>query len=447
MAYLGSPPASQFFAPGTDTFSGTGSQTAFTLSRNVATVNDIQVVVNNVVQQPSNYSVLVNILTFSPAPSAGTDNIYVRYLSTNLTAIAPQQGSVYPSSLSTGGPTWDTLGNINVANTFGYKNRIINGGMVIDQRNNGASVTPTVAIYTLDRWLTNNTQVSKFSVQQNAGSVTPPAGYKNYLGVTSLSAYSVLTSDFFSIVQTIEGLNTADLAWGTASASTVTISFWVRSSLTGTFGGSLNNSDYSRSYPFSYTISAANTWEQKSVTIAGDTTGTWLTTNGKGIQLYFNLGAGATYSGTAGAWAGATYVSSTGATSVVGTSGATWYVTGVQLEKGATATSFDFRDYGRELAMCKYYYRKMGGEIAADIIVQGYSVAAQGVSCTLPLDTGMRVAPTVTQVGTWTVVSAGTTVFYPSSTSIGFQRATSTTGAVGTYTNGTSTYLTLSAEL
>jgi len=118
MAYLGSPPASQFFAPGTDTFSGTGSQTAFTLSRNVATVNDIQVVVNNVEQQPSNYTVLNNILTFSPAPSAGTNNIYVRYLSTNLQSIVPQQGSVIPASLSTPNALyWDTSGNVGIGTT------------------------------------------------------------------------------------------------------------------------------------------------------------------------------------------------------------------------------------------------------------------------------------------------------------------------------------------
>jgi hypothetical protein len=121
MAYLGSPPASQFFAPGTDTFSGTDSQTAFTLSRNVATVNDIQVVVNNVVQQPSNYTVASNILTFSPAPSSGTNNIYVRYLSTNLQSIVPQQGSVTPASLSTGGPTWNTSGNLGIGISPAYK--------------------------------------------------------------------------------------------------------------------------------------------------------------------------------------------------------------------------------------------------------------------------------------------------------------------------------------
>ena len=226
------------------------------------------------------------------------------------------------------------------AQYYGFKNRIINGGMVIDQRNAGASVTVgTTAVYSVDRWQALSGGVaSKFSIQQNAGSVTLPVGFINYLGCTSLSAYSVNTGDTFNIRQSVEGLNIADLGWGTANAKTVTLSFQVRSSLTGTFGGSLNNSAFNRSYPFSYSIPVANTWTQISVTIAGDTTGTWNTTNSAGIWVYFGLGVGTTYSGTAGSWAGSFYGSATGATSVVGTSGATFYITGVQLEVGQVQT-------------------------------------------------------------------------------------------------------------
>jgi hypothetical protein len=130
------------------------------------------------------------------------------------------------------------------------RNRIINGAMVIDQRNAGASVTPTDGQYTLDRWTFGVAQASKLTVQQNAGSVTPPVGFTNYLGVTSSSAYSVLTGDYFIARQNIEGFNTADLNWGTANASSVTLSFWVRSSLTGTFGGAIQNSAGNRAYPF-----------------------------------------------------------------------------------------------------------------------------------------------------------------------------------------------------
>jgi len=249
--------------------------------------------------------------------------------------------------------------------TYGFKNRIINGAMMIDQRNAGASVTPTTAnaTYSGDRWLNGLSVSSKYSSQQNAGGVTPPVGFTNYIGITSLSAYTCLAADYFNIQHRIEGFNFADFGFGAAGASPVTISFWVRSSLTGSFGGSLGNSNATRQYPFSYTINAANTWEQKTITIAGDTTGTWNKTNGIGAVLYFGLGYGTTYgSGTAGAWVGADNEVPTGSVSVVGTSGATFYITGVQLEKGSTATSFDLRPYGTELALCqRYCFVQSGG--------------------------------------------------------------------------------------
>ena len=241
------------------------------------------------------------------------------------------------------------------ASPFGLKNRIINGDMVISQRNGTSSVTPTDGQYVLDRFGCFVSQASKYTVQQNAGSVTPPAGFTNYLGVTSTSAYSITSTDYFAITQYIEGFNTADLAFGTANARTVTLSFWVRSSLTGTFGGAIRNSAANRSYPFSYTISAANTWEYKTITIPGDTTGTWLTNNGIGIAVWFGLGVGSTFSGTAGSWQAAGLNSTTGATSVVGTNGATWYITGVQLERNTTATPFEWIPYGTELALCQRY--------------------------------------------------------------------------------------------
>ena len=284
----------------------------------------------------------------------------------------------------------------------GFKNRIINGNMRIDQRNAGASITPTAGQYSVDRWACALTQASKYTVQQNAGSVTPPTGYSKYLGITSSSAYSIVTGDAFNIYQAIEGQNLIDLAWGTASAATVTLSFWVRSSLTGTFGGSLQNYNASRSYPFSYTISAANTWEQKSITVIGDTSGTWLTTNGVGMYFSFGLGVGATYSGTAGTWAGSNYISATGATSVVGTSGATFYITGVQLEKGSTATSFDYRPYGTELALCRRYFRKLTGISATPLSCQGPQyLDANTIYFSYQADLNdMRAAPTAALIGT-----------------------------------------------
>ena len=318
--------------------------------------------------------------------SAGTTTTTGLVQSSDTTgALVLQTGASSTTALTLSSAQNATFANaVNLPNTFGFKNRIINGGMTIDQRNAGASVTITTdQQYTLDRWNCPMTQASKFSVQQNAGSVTPPTGFINYLGVTSLSSYSVASGDVFDVAQNIEGLNVADLSWGTANAKTVTLSFQVYSSLTGTFGGVLRNSAGNRSYPFAYTISSANTWTSISITIAGDTTGTWLTTNGIGIRVLFGLGCGSTYSGTAGSWSANTYYSSTGAVSVVGTNGATWYVTGVQLEVGSQATSFDFRSIGTELALCQRYF-----EISYTTGVKPGTVTNVGLSQSQSVPTG-----------------------------------------------------------
>ena len=283
-----------------------------------------------------------------------------------------------------------------VTPSVNMKNRIINGAMTIDQRNAGASVTPTDGSYTLDRWRFNLSQTSKLTVQQDAGAVTSPVGFNDYLGVTSSSAYSITSTDIFQVTQVIEGFNFADLNWGTANAKTVTLSFWVRSSLTGTFGGAIQNGSQNRSYPFSYTISTANTWEQKSITIAGDTTGTWLTTNGRGAWITFSLGTGSTYSGTAGAWAAGDFESATGATSVVGTNGATFYITGVQLEVGSTATSFDYRPYGTELALCQRYFWMIGSGINK-VLGTGFYYTASEIDMVITMPVAMRASPTLVQ--------------------------------------------------
>jgi hypothetical protein len=291
--------------------------------------------------------------------------------------------------------------NIGAGNASIMKNRIINGAMVIDQRNNGASVTPTDGQYLVDRFYARQTVASKFSAQQNAGSVTPPVGFSNYLGCTSLSAYTVLAANIFSIDQRIEGFNTADLGWGTANAKTVTLSFQVYSSLTGTFGGALENSAGNRSYPFSYSVPVANTWTTISITIAGDTTGTWVgATNGIGLIVHFGLGVGSTFSGTAGAWASGDYYSSTGVTSVVGTNGATFYITGVQLEVGSSATGFEYRQYGQELALCQRYFEVFGMTLAATngFVQYGYK-ATKRTTPTLTIIGGNALGGTISGTG------------------------------------------------
>jgi hypothetical protein len=288
---------------------------------------------------------------------------------------------------------------IGAGNASIMKNRIINGAMTINQR--GFSGTPDTQ-YTLDRWFISNTGNNKFTISQNAGSVTPPAGFPNYLGATSSSAYSVPAGELYLIRQYIEGFNTADLAWGTANAKTVTLSFQVYSSLTGTFGGSIQNNGNDRSYPFSYTVSSANTWTQISITIAGDTTGTWVgATNGIGMRVNFSLGTGTTYSGTAGAWAGANYYSATGATSVVGTNGATFYITGVQLEVGSSATGFEYVNYQTSLANCqRYYYQESYATGTYPFMLTAYNTTSvYGFVTKFPVT--MRAVPTMSSSGSF----------------------------------------------
>jgi len=305
----------------------------------------------------------------------------------------------------------DAKGRITTASTSaitsgltGFRNRIINGDMRIDQRNAGASVTDPTNSYTLDRFASSQSQASKYSVQQNAGAVTPPSGFTNYLGVTSLSAYTVGSSENFAIYQPIEGFNVSDLDWGKATAKTVTLSFWVRSSLTGTFGVSLMNSAQNRSYPASYTINTAGAWEYKTISISGDTSGTWLTTNGVGIYLFIGLGVGSAFSGASGSWAGTGYFGVTGATSVVGTNGATLYITGVQLEQGSTATEFERRPIGTELALCqRYFWKSFDQSVApAQNVATGGNLQSFGPASNVSftafqqLPSTMRAIPSVT---------------------------------------------------
>jgi len=276
---------------------------------------------------------------------------------------------------------------------YGFKNRIINGAMLVNQR--GGTVTGNDSAYSLDRWKASCVPDGKFTMQQSS---TAPTGFINSMLVTSTSAYSVASSDFIGIRQDIEGLNCTDLAWGTAQAKTITLSFQVYSSLTGNFGGSLFNNAGNRSYPFSYTISSANTWTTVSVTIAGDTSGTWLTTNGRGICVFFSLGSGSSNSGTANAWAGSFLAQPTGSTSVVGTNGATFYITGVQLEVGSTATSFDYRPYTTELSLCyRYCYALYKGDNIY-YATAGYYTSTD-VRTQIQMPVNMRTTPTISYTG------------------------------------------------
>ena len=285
----------------------------------------------------------------------------------------------------------DNTSQTTAAAGFGFKNRIINGAMVIDQRNNGAVINSAGNVYTVDRFLIQGSQASKFNIGQNLGNVTPPPGFTNYLGVSSISAYSITSGDYFIVRQPVEGLNCYDLNWGTANAKTVTLSFYVYSSQTGIFSGHLTNSTSSRWYPFTYSVPSANTWTYITVTIVGDIAGSWLTNNGVGIYVGWSLGTGSANQAAANAWTASTGIGATGSVNIVSTNGATFYITGVQLEKGSTATAFDYRPYGTELQLCQRYAINFPSKGLYGAVTNGTSGE---VFASLPVT--MRAAPTIT---------------------------------------------------
>ena len=276
----------------------------------------------------------------------------------------------------------------------GRRNLIINGAMQVNQR-----VGPWAGSgYTLDRFRADHSTDGAFSIAQDTDT---PADFQNSIKWTVTTADASLAATQYAYVRTrLEGNSVAHLNWGTSDAKTVTLSFYIRSSVTGTFGGSIWNNAFDRSYPFTYTISSADTWERKSITIAGDTSGTWLTDTGVGLNISIFASAGSTYSGTAGSWAGAGYVTATGVTNIMATLNSTFYITGVQLEVGSQATPFEHRSYGEELALCRRYYQ---GEARQYLLY--YHSGASLVNVNYQEE--MRAAPTVTFTGSNGSPSAG----------------------------------------
>ena len=301
------------------------------------------------------------------------------------------------TSTTDGGISIDTSGHVTVdgvaypsAGSLSGRNRIINGDMRIDQRNAGGSVADMRSTYTLDRWVGRGQ--SGGGVQSCIQSSTAPAGFTRSALITTTTSATPSAGHPYRFEQFVEGFNFADLAWGTANAQSITVSFWVRSSLTGTFGFSVSNSAANRSYVGQYTVNAANTFEYKTVTIAGDTSGTWLADNGIGVRLAFDTGSGSDSETTAGAWTAAFAVRSSGNVRLIATNGATFYITGVQLEAGTVATPFERRSYGQELALCQRYFfsARQGITAIANAGYGGGTVAFAGVVFPVP----MRVAPT-----------------------------------------------------
>ena len=279
-----------------------------------------------------------------------------------------------------------------ITNSLSNRNKIINGAQVVDQRGLATEATPAHDAYLTDRWNAHLSQGSKYKVQQVTES---PAGFTNSLKVTSLSAYTPLAADYFLINQYIEGYNMSDLGWGAVGAKTVTISFWVRSSVTGNYALALRQ-PWNRAQNQSYTISSADTWEKKSLTFTGDTSGTWNTTNGQGMSVGFILGGGSNYEATSGSWGAGSHFRFSGATNLVATNAATFYVTGVQLEVGDVATDFEHRSYGDELARCQRYCYEhlLGANQYASIMLGGYYNSSR-IYGSIKFPVTMRTAPTM----------------------------------------------------
>lgn len=313
---------------------------------------------------------------------------------------------------------------VNIAQSGGnnvtMRNKIINGAMMIDQRNNGASVTPANGDYTVDRWQALASQTGKYTLQQVSDA---PAGFKNSIRVTSTSAYSVINTDRFMVRQLIEGNNWYDLAWGTSSAAAITISFWVKSSLTGYFGGSVvGDTGVTASYTFGYTISSANTWEQKTITIPGYTLGTWTSGTSTAVQIEFGFGVGSNRTAAANAWNTSSFDAPPSTVSVVGTSGATFQITGVQLEAGTTATPFEQRLYGTELALCQRYFYSMDrapGNTTSYAVATCYGNDWAYISSGGRHPVEMRAIPTLSTVSTFRVEDAYSTAYTVSTITLG----------------------------
>ena len=279
-----------------------------------------------------------------------------------------------------------------------FRNRIINGDMRIDQRNAGASVTLGATGYTLDRWNGSEDTSATVTCQQ---STDAPAGYTNSALLTTTTAASATASQRCIFSQFIEGFNVADLGFGAAGAKTVTISFWVKSSLTGTYCVAIRNGAGNRSYVAEYAISSANTWEYKTVTIVGDTTGTWLKDSGVGFRVDWDLGSGSDFVATVNTWTAANKFTTASQTNFINNLNATLRLTGVQLEVGSVATPFERRPFGVELALCQRYYYHQQSTSTVSMFGNAYNVDTTTAGGLVPFPVQMRIGPTaLTQTGT-----------------------------------------------
>ena len=321
----------------------------------------------------------------------------------------------------------------------GFRNLIINGDMRIAQRGTSTITGSGSAQFPVDRWsVFNNTGTVTFAQSTDA-----PAGFNASILATVTATGSYSSSGYTQITHKIEGSNCQDLAFGTASAKTIALSFWVKSSVVGTQAVSLKNGNASyRSYVTTYTIDVANTWEKKTVIIAGDTTGTWVVNQSTGLQVDFNLGAGTDYDTSVDSWVGGAFSksSTSGAIDFVANSGATFRVTGVQLEQNLQPTPFEQRPIGVELALCQRYYYLHTPSVGntQKAISAGIWYTSSQLHVPIKLAVTMRAQPTLVMpngAGYYVAYQSGTAV---SIGSLGLETGASSTTEVEIYAGGLS---------
>ena len=288
--------------------------------------------------------------------------------------------------------------SLGAGNASIMKNRIINGEFKISQYW-GATATTGVTnpgAYYIDRFVNYCSSGSVFSLGQNLGSVTPPTGFSNYFGFQNTTASTSTSTQYCNMQHYIEGFNIADLAWGTANAKPITISFWVYSSVTGTYGLAIQNGGSSYGYPTTYTIPTANTWTYVTITVPGPTSGTWSTGNVRGVVLIWDLGQGSTFRFTAGSWQSGNIQGTTGSVNWNQTTNATFYITGVQFEVGSSATGYEYRQLQQELALCQRYFQLGNFQNTVCAGQPGLGASAYSWGANVPLPVTMRAAPTIT---------------------------------------------------
>ena len=391
---------------------------------------------------------------------AGVTTISTARVTTGITSTSLQVGAAV--TITSDGIEASGIGitcaNINGGQIGGRRNIVINGGMSISQRYGTTATTPTHEAHVIDRWESHLSQTGKFNVQQVEDSPSGEGVGKYSSKITSLSAYTVTANDYFVYNQNIEGSNVDHLQFGTSSAKTITVSFYVKSSLTGTFAMAISNQAYNRRQAQEYTINSANTWERKSLTFAGDTSGTWLTTNGVGMRVHWSLGGGSTFfSASPGTWLPTNDFHTSNAVNVVSTNAATWYITGVQVEVGTQATPFEYRSFGEELKLCQRYFQKyISPRLRGVIGSSGTAINRMGMT----LITEMRANPSATWSGNQDIYDGGGTasitgISAPYVDHVSFEMDATISGSLGngsgacvcSYLDGNEATLSLDAEI